>query len=344
MPIKNKRMDRKGFLKGVGLVGLGLALPKTGFSAEKSILRKKAAGGACILVPTEIAGPFPLDLTENTFFFRQDVRESEPGSQLNLKMRVLGLENCEPMSNVRVNIWHCTNEGVYSGYNTNNNPGDVDATHLRGYQITDINGEVDFITAFPGWYPGRICHIHVQVFVSSSYSAVTQISFPIAEKNELYTNNSELYPEGEDPIAFNGDGAFVDGYENQVATLSDNKDGSYDSFIEFAVEGNGTVGVGHIERQMNNVFVLGQNFPKPIKQECTIPFTVHLRSDIDLEIWDLTGRKLDASYTWKKALGDYEAVINLAKLNLPSGDYVYQLVARNEKGVFRLPKRMSHTN
>ena len=61
---------------------------------------------ACVLISSETAGPFPLDLTENQTFFRQDVRESEQGVKLNLKLKIFGLNNCEPMRNLRVNIWH----------------------------------------------------------------------------------------------------------------------------------------------------------------------------------------------------------------------------------------------
>ena len=59
------------------------------------------------------------------------------------------------MQNVRVNIWHCDKDGLYSGYNT-----ETSLTYLRGYQFTDANGEVEFITIFPGLYTGRTCHIH----------------------------------------------------------------------------------------------------------------------------------------------------------------------------------------
>ncbi|MBK7873762.1 MAG: hypothetical protein IPJ74_25445 [Saprospiraceae bacterium] len=91
---------------------------------------------------------FPLDLTANTAFFRQDVRESKTGVQLNLKMKIIGASNCEPMRNVRVNIWHCDKDGLYSGYSQSNNAGQAGLTYLRGYQMTDANGEVNFITIF----------------------------------------------------------------------------------------------------------------------------------------------------------------------------------------------------
>ena len=35
--------------------------------------------------------------------------------------------------------------------------------YLRGYQITDDNGAVQFISIYPGWYSGRTVHIHVRV-------------------------------------------------------------------------------------------------------------------------------------------------------------------------------------
>ncbi|MEZ4687486.1 MAG: hypothetical protein R3B47_15900 [Bacteroidia bacterium] len=97
------------------------------------------------------------------------------------------------MQSVRVNIWHCNKDGLYSGYDGNNNPGQAGLTYLRGYQMTDANGEVEFITILPGWYNGRICHIHFQVYVSSSYAAISQLTFPIADKNAIYQANSTLY-------------------------------------------------------------------------------------------------------------------------------------------------------
>ena len=34
---------------------------------------------------------------------------------------------------------------------------------LRGYQVTDASGRVDFVTIYPGWYPGRTAHIHFKI-------------------------------------------------------------------------------------------------------------------------------------------------------------------------------------
>jgi protocatechuate 3,4-dioxygenase beta subunit len=37
------------------------------------------------------------------------------------------------------------------------------AAFLRGYQLTNANGEVRFLTVYPGWYPGRAVHIHFKL-------------------------------------------------------------------------------------------------------------------------------------------------------------------------------------
>ena len=179
-------MKRKDFLRGFGLAGIASVLPKPAFSSARVLSGPQPPN--CVLIPSETAGPFPLDLTENQTFFRQDVREDRTGARHDLKMKIIGLENCLPMQNVRVNIWQCDKDGLYSGYNTQ-----VGRTYLRGYQFADANGEVNFTTIFPGWYPGRIAHIHFQVYVSSVYAAISQLTYPIAEKNQIYLDHADLY-------------------------------------------------------------------------------------------------------------------------------------------------------
>ncbi len=333
-------MKRKDFLKGAGLAGLGLALSNSQGIARTN--RQSALNGDCTLIPTETAGPFPLDLTENSTFFRQDIRESEKGVQLNLRLRIMGMNNCEPMENLRVNIWHCDKDGVYSGYNTGNNPGDANGIQLRGYQFTDVNGEVEFITVFPGWYNGRICHIHFQVYVSSSYAAISQLTFPLDAKNELYTNNSSLYTKGKDPLSFGQDNIFSDGHDSQLATLEPNSTtGGYNSFLEVNVEGTGTVGVGHLERETAKVFELGQNFPNPYIDRTTVPVNLKQTSKVTLEIWDLAGKKVATVFDQKKGPGKFEIEINPHQLGLANGNYMYQLVADTGSGIYRLPRMMT---
>ncbi|MBR9919320.1 MAG: hypothetical protein GYB31_00680 [Bacteroidetes bacterium] len=334
-------MNRKTFLKTLGIAGVGASLP---FSAKAAKNNKFGnPPGGCVLIPAETPGPFPLDLTENTFFFRQDVREEEEGVQLNLRMKIIGLENCLPMENLRVNIWHCNKDGYYSGYNGNNNPNQEGLTYLRGYQITNASGEVEFITILPGWYPGRICHIHFQVFVNSMYSAVSQLTFDIDTKNAIYLDYPDLYTKGEDPKTFDTDNIFADGHAFQLATLDENPDtGGYSSFLEVTVEGNGVAtSLGHIEKETAKAFDLGQNFPNPFRSQTSIPVTVKQPGHYVLSLWDLSGKRLANVIDQKLTPGAYVFEVPFSALGLSAKSLVYQLEAITTDGTFRMPKMMT---
>lgn len=331
-------MNRKSFLKRLGLAGVGLSMPASQIFAKDGMNTS-----ACTLIPTETAGPFPLDLTANTKFFRSTINESKTGIPLNVKLKVIGNANCLPMQNVRVNIWHCDKDGVYSGYDTTNNAGQAGLTYCRGYQMTDANGEVTFKTIFPGWYNGRICHIHFQVFISSSYSAISQLTFPITTKNGIYTANPSLYTKGADPMSLSADNIFSDGYQYQMATLVANNAGGFDTYLEVTVQGTGvgTSGLGHIEKENAKQFNLGQNFPNPYTNETTIPFTIEKPSNVNLEIWDLEGRKLVVLLDTNMQTGEHQVVFEPNKYQLPSGGYIYQIEVKNSDGIFRNTKMMT---
>lgn len=335
-------MKRKDFLRGIGLAGATSMIPiqiEKGFQVRKLINNPPA----CTLIPSETAGPFPLDLTENQTFFRQDVREDRAGVPLRMKLKVIGTENCEPMTNVRINIWHCDKDGLYSGYNQANNQGQQGLTYLRGYQMTDANGEVEFLTIFPGWYNGRICHIHFQAYVSTMYAAISQLSFPIAEKNTLYTAHNDLYTKGNDPLAFNQDGIFADGYQYQLATLTYNSDTEeYESFLEFGIQGSGTTGLGSLTPETGGYFTLGQNFPNPFSTETTIPFELKQSGDIAIEIYSLTGQRVAVIEKSGLATGKHQISFNPEEYNLAPATFVYQLVYKTATTSFRQPKVMTH--
>ena len=334
--------NRRDFIKLTGLAGAASMIPAGKMSAENTTNNQPTIEAACVLVPTETAGPFPLDLTTNSTYFRNDIRESKTGVQLNLKLKVLGADNCEPMQNVRVNIWHCDKDGLYSGYDQTNNKGQAGLTYLRGYQVTDANGEVDFITIFPGWYTGRICHIHFQVYVSSSYAAISQLTFDIPAKNAIYSANSSLYPKGSDPMTLQQDMIFSDGYSYQVASLTPNTEtGGYDSYLEVTVKGSGTLGVGHEENQTAKQFTLGQNFPNPCSGETTIPITLVQPSDVSIDLWDLSGKKVATISKKGMNAGEQTIALNLQELGIANNSYVYQIEVINSQGTFRQCKMMT---
>ena len=332
-------MKKRTFLKSGSLLGLASLFP-VGSALSRNPAKSQTA--SCTLIPTETAGPFPLDLTENTNFFRQDITEGKEGVPLKVRLKIIGDQNCLPLANVRVNIWHCSKDGVYSGYSVANNQGQAGLTYLRGYQFTDANGEVSFTTIFPGWYNGRICHIHFQVYVSSAYSAVSQFSFDPTLKNQIYADNSSLYTNGSDPMTFASYNIFSDGYALQLADLYENSAiGGYESYLEVTVQGNGTVGVGHLEKETAKQVELGQNFPNPANQETTIPFVLKFDSDVKLELWNVEGKKALSLDLGRLTSGEKNIPINFADLFISPSNYVYQLEVKNTNGIFRTNKMMT---
>jgi protocatechuate 3,4-dioxygenase beta subunit len=111
-------------------------------------------------------GPYFVDEALHRSDIRSDPADGRvrPGTPLALTFQVMRLSvgNCRPLPDAQVDIWHCDATGVYSDvqdpwFNT------IGRKFLRGHQITDMRGEVRFVTIYPGWYLGRTVHIHFKI-------------------------------------------------------------------------------------------------------------------------------------------------------------------------------------
>ena len=316
-------MKRKSFLRSLGLAS-GAIVSAPIVAAASQLSQKPAGGkGGCSLIPSETAGPFPLDLSDNTFFFRQDITEGRPGIRVIQRMRVVGVDNCQPMPNLRVNLWACDVNGDYSGYSAFGSEGQ---TYMRGYQITDDNGDVEFISILPGWYPGRVVHMHFQVHVSSSSAAVSQFTWPHQAAVDIATNNPTIHTQGPDPMSPEVDGAFNDGYEHQLATLDWDEDlQSYVSEIEVAIEGEGVNGVGYLEREAAKIFSLGDPVPNPISADSKISLNLLTSSDVEISIYAISGSKVYEKTLGRMNEGSHQIALQPGSGKLASGAYVFQL-------------------
>ncbi len=316
-------MKRKRFLKSIGIGGAAVfTAPFISLASNKG----RRSRGGCVLIPAETPGPFPLDLSANEFYFRQDITEGLAGTPVIQKMRITGLENCLPIPNVRVNIWCCDLEGGYSGY------GELEgSTYMRGYQITDDNGEVEFRIVFPGWYPGRVVHMHFQVHVSTNYSAVSQFTWPHDVAVEIANNSLEVYNQGPDPMTPEVDGAFIDGYEHQLASLEwDENEQAYVSFIEVTVEGAGIDRVGYLESQAAQVFTLLTNSPNPATDHTIFPIYLKQDAQVEIEVWSISGKKIYNDDLGDRSKGLLNYRINFSDKGLSSGSYIFQINVKRQ--------------
>jgi protocatechuate 3,4-dioxygenase beta subunit len=62
---------------------------------------------------------------------------------------------------------------------------------LRGVQMTDSAGLVRFTTIYPGWYSGRITHVHFRAYLGNALQATSQLAFPQDTTRAVY--QSSLY-------------------------------------------------------------------------------------------------------------------------------------------------------
>lgn len=228
---------RRAVLRDAGAAGLGLAgigLLGCGDDSDAGTSTSTAAVGtpsggstastpACTLAPEMTEGPYYLDLER----VRRDITEGSPGLPLRLETKVVDASSCEPLSGAAVDIWHCDALGVYSGIESEGTEGE---TYLRGIQLTGDDGVATFETVFPGWYPGRVTHIHLKVHEGGSIDAGTprdgtyegghvahtgQLFFADKQVNEVYELEPYADHEGTrtllsaDSIYLGGDGARV---------------------------------------------------------------------------------------------------------------------------------------
>jgi protocatechuate 3,4-dioxygenase beta subunit len=204
--------------------------------------RAAAASGTCTLTATETDGPYPLyAILTNSILTREDITEGKTGVPLTLTITLQDLSNgCAPISGAGIYIWHCDKDGIYSGYATSTNAGSTSTTFLRGVQVTGSDGQVTFTTIYPGWYAGRITHIHAQVYlddslVSGTAIATTQLAFPIDITTAVY--DSSLYTKGQNTsvTSFSSDNVFSDGTSTEMLSLTGDTASGYAATMTISI-------------------------------------------------------------------------------------------------------------
>jgi protocatechuate 3,4-dioxygenase beta subunit len=200
-------IDRRLFLGGAGAtIGLGAsglagAAPRDGKTpitrAEWDALVRGEMSGelTCVSTSEYTEGPFYYESSQR----RAALAEGHSGESLRLRITLGGLGmagHCRPLQGAVVDVWQCDAAGLYSNVGPDIQYQDTTGqTFLRGHQLTDANGQVEFETIVPGWelVPAatpigvamRTTHIHVKAFHGREL-ITTQLFFPDALIDGLY--------------------------------------------------------------------------------------------------------------------------------------------------------------
>jgi len=157
-----------------------------------------AGGFTCVRAEPNDEGPFYYESSP----LRRTIAERMAGTPLRVGITLGGLAaqpgRCFPLVGAIVDIWHTSPAGLYSNVGPDMQPVDTTGqTFLRGHQVTDENGYVEFDTIVPGWevvaaapplrVAQRATHIHVKAFHGREV-LTTQLFLPDPLIDQLYAD------------------------------------------------------------------------------------------------------------------------------------------------------------
>lgn len=198
-------------------------------------------------IPEETNGPYPADgsngvnVLSESGIVRSDITASfgaasavAAGVPLTIRLKVYdnNADGMTPYEGAAVYLWHCDAAGEYSLYSS----GLEEENYLRGVQVADADGALEFTSIYPGCYRGRWPHIHFEVYgsVDDATAAGTklrtsQIAFPADVCDEVY-GAADGYASSQSPfaeISLDSDNVFSDGYSLQMASVTGSVDDGY---------------------------------------------------------------------------------------------------------------------
>jgi len=145
--------------------------------------------------PQQTEGPYFVDEMLNRSDIRSDPSNGsvQDGIPLRLIIHIYDFGrngSCTPLKGAHVDIWHANSQGLYSDIQQAGTEG---KKYLRGFQVTDDNGTVQFTTIYPGWYQGRTVHVHIKVRTlegpEKSFDWTSQLYFNDSITNGVHTQD-----------------------------------------------------------------------------------------------------------------------------------------------------------
>ncbi|MBK6015462.1 intradiol ring-cleavage dioxygenase [Streptomyces sp. MBT53] len=200
---RDKGMQRRRVLIGGGTAALAGGLVAAGLASADTVTSSttatdqatstvstdasasaSASTGVCTLTAEVTEGPYSLDGA----LVRTDLREEKEGVEVQYTFTVVDQDNdCAPLADAFVELWHCDALGEYSGYvGKNGHTEDDDGTFLRGGQLTDTSGQVSLISIWPGHYVSRAVHVHMRVHTGVTVADGTYTGGTVVHTGQLF--------------------------------------------------------------------------------------------------------------------------------------------------------------
>ena len=190
-------------------------------------------------IPEETAGPYPGDgsngknVLNQSGIVRSDIRSSfgtsstvGTGVPFTIKLQIVAAGTGKALAGAAVYVWHCDINGNYSLYSQ----GVTNENYLRGVQETDANGNVSFVSIFPGCYSGRWPHVHYEVYPSvakvtaaSNKIATSQLALPADVCGTVFaTTGYSASVKNLSQVSLKTDNVFSDGATRETPTVTGN--------------------------------------------------------------------------------------------------------------------------
>ncbi|WP_445256866.1 intradiol ring-cleavage dioxygenase [Nocardioides aurantiacus] len=266
--IVERNLGRRGLLALFGGVG-AVAVVGCGSEASTSTSSNGAASGGAGTppdgggsttevaegeIPEETAGPYPgdgsngPDVLSESGVVRSDITSSfgsasgtAEGVPLTIRMRVHDLtgDDATILSGAAVYAWHADREGRYSMYDDEV----AEENYLRGVQVADAQGWVEFTSIFPSCYAGRWPHVHFEVYESAEAATsggdklrTSQLALPQDVCETVYaTEGYESSVQNLASVSLSSDMVFGDGYSLQMAKVTGSVEDGYTATLNVPV-------------------------------------------------------------------------------------------------------------
>lgn len=134
----------------------------------------------CILTTPSSRGNHYLDYE----VLRSNIIDKQPGTVLLIGFKLVNIHKCQPIQGAICDLWQCNAFGEYSGFGEYKNE-----RFLRGRQISDNLGFVEYTSIYPSYYDNRTNHLHLKINYQNKDLLTTQLYFPQIYNNEIQKTN-----------------------------------------------------------------------------------------------------------------------------------------------------------